>query len=225
MHKNNIPLHEYQIQSLEIKQMSTTLNAIKGEKKSHKGYINVTINNKNKIALIDSGNSIHFDVCMRTDLAKELKLKIIKRKINVGSASVDHEMKVKVITSFKMILNINSITVTFFVNSWVIDDLNDQLNIGSSFLKEHKISLKFANDKPLTLHFKKFGIMESVGSLTSDNICSNEKSNENKTSSENIMMNDFIYSEEETNFENLQGKLFKLKVTKNQFFPQTLLVK
>ena len=74
--------------------MSTTLNAIKGEKKSHEGYINVTINNKNKIALIDSGNSIHYDVCMRTDLAKELKLKIIKRKINVGLDSVDHEMKV-----------------------------------------------------------------------------------------------------------------------------------
>ena len=54
--------------------MSTTvIKAIKGEKKSHKGYINVTINNKNKIALIDSGNSIHYDVCMRTDLARELK--------------------------------------------------------------------------------------------------------------------------------------------------------
>ena len=34
------------------------------------------------------------------------------------------------------------------------------------------------------------------------------------------MMNDFISSEEETNFENLQGKLFKSKVTKNQFWPE-----
>ena len=110
-----MPINENQIQSLEIKQVSKTLiKSLKGEKKSHKGYINVTINNKNKIALIDSGNSIHYDVCMRTDLAKELKLNIIKRKINVGSASVDHEMKVKGVTSFEMILNINSTPVTFF---------------------------------------------------------------------------------------------------------------
>ena len=45
--ENNIQLHENQIQSLETRQVSLkVIKAIQGEKKSHKGYINVTINNK-----------------------------------------------------------------------------------------------------------------------------------------------------------------------------------
>ena len=45
-----MPINENRIQSLEIKQVSKTLiKSLKGEKKSHKGYINVTINNKIKL--------------------------------------------------------------------------------------------------------------------------------------------------------------------------------
>ena len=55
--------------------------------KAHKGYISVQIKGQFTLALIDSGNSINYDTCIRAQLARDLKLKIQGRKISVGSAS------------------------------------------------------------------------------------------------------------------------------------------
>ena len=74
-------------------------------------------------------------------------------------------MKVEGMTSFQMTLTIDSKPILFIVNSLVIKDLTDQINIGSYFLKEHEVSLKFSNKNPLMQNFKKFGTLQSVGSL------------------------------------------------------------
>lgn len=38
----------------------------------HTVYINVRINNQNSICLIDSGNTIHYDTCIKESFAKVL---------------------------------------------------------------------------------------------------------------------------------------------------------
>ena len=90
------------------------------------------------LALIDSGNTINFDACIRHELTKDLKLKVLKKKIKIGSASQNHEMKVLGITNFQMCLSLNeSKDVYFDMSALVILDLNDPINIGSYFLKKN----------------------------------------------------------------------------------------
>ena len=74
-------------------------------------------------------------------------------------------MNVLGVTSFTMYIEISSKWVPFKVTSLVIKDLSDSINLGSFFLKEHSVNLKFCKNKPLTLSFEKYGVLESIGCI------------------------------------------------------------
>ena len=74
-------------------------------------------------------------------------------------------MNVLGVTNFQMLLHIDGKYAPFQMSCLVIDDLSDQLNHGSYFLKMFNVSLEFSNDHPLKLHFKNMGVIQSVGSI------------------------------------------------------------
>ena len=88
------------------------------------------------VALLDTGNSLLTHCCIRSSIAKELKLDIIENNLSVGSASTKHNLKAIGTTTFTMFLRINETLVPFQMNAIVIDHLSVKVNIGINFLKQ-----------------------------------------------------------------------------------------
>ena len=155
---NSNDSNHYSSDFKQIKALETNL--------SHKGYVSIKVEGQYMLGLVDSGNSIDFDTCIKGQLAKDLKLVVNKHKLNLGSASSNYNMHVLGTTNFTMYLEIDSKWIPFEVTSLVIKDLSDHINIGSFFLKKHGVSLKFSENKPLIISFEKFGDLESIGCLS-----------------------------------------------------------
>ena len=148
---------------------------------------------------------------------------VIKRKIVIGSASENHEMRVEGITSFQMFLTIESKPILLKINSLVIKDLTDQINIGSYFLKEYNVSLKFSNDEPLILNFKDLGIIQSVGSLTDKRLPAPPVSTSCPPVSTSCPPVSNFLPSQNVKFGELQGMVFKLKAAKTQFLAPNMI--
>ena len=187
---------------------------------SHKGYINIIIHNntvrQHALAFLDSGSTVAYDCCLKGQFAKNLNLKISKRAdLLIGSASDTHNMRCEGVTSFKMSLEIAGKTIYFDMNCLVLTDLSDNINIGAHFLKKYEVSLIFSKNDPLTLQFKNFGEIQSVGSIDHINTAqvmsapptSNALSENSSTSIVDSMID----------FNLLKGKIYKLKSSKKQF--------
>ena len=66
----------------------------------------------------------------------------------------------------------------------VLSDLKDQINIGSHFLRKHNVNLEFSNDKPIRMHFKNIGYLESVSSIVP--VTSSSKEHTDQLSQSNV---------------------------------------
>ena len=193
--------------------------SIKQLQGSHKGFIpcKILLANGDQqacLSLIDSGNSVNFHACIKKSFADSLNLQIEPRQdIQIGLASLNHNMNVEGITYFKMLLFINNNYFQFNMKCLVLNDLTDNINIGTYFLKEFDVNIQFSKNAPIKLDFKNLGCIESVGSLSNkeSSKISQPPNNENKTSDNAHSQNSNI------DFQTLQGKNFLLKSAKQQF--------
>ena len=97
--------------------------------------------------LIDTGNSVKADIAISDTLAKEMKLKIISQGARrVGTASKGSKLKIAGEACLKM--RIEGFKKQFEVSALIIENLSADLNIGSFFLKKHRMILDYSTATP-----------------------------------------------------------------------------
>ena len=124
-------------------------------------------------------------------------------------------MRCEGVTSFKMSLQIDSKTIYFDMNCLVLTDLTDNINIGAHFLREFEVSLIFSKNDPLTLQFKNFGVIQSIGSI--DHINETPVMSASPTSHAHSENSPTSIVDSMIDFNFLKGKIYKLKSSKKQF--------
>ena len=190
-----------------------SVNALKSATTNHSCFINVKILSNNKsqccIALMDTGNSVQYDAVVKYDLCKELNLPILRKDIQIGSASQEHEIKSIGVCRFKLALIVNKKRVVYEMSAAVLSDLKDQINIGSHFLCKHNVNLEFSNDRPIKMHFKNIGYLESVSSIAP--VTSPSKDHTEQLSKNNVL------------FSLVKNKIFQVKAEQNYYLaPNTI---
>ena len=119
------------------------------------------------------------------------------------------------------------------MNCLVINDLQDNINIGAHFLKDFEVCLQFSKNAPLTLHFNNYGSIDSVASLkqkpkksipANSSLPNNSKQSNSyeQTDSAEISTKTSVTAassnkQQPVNYNTLQGKLFNLRSSKKQF--------
>ena len=164
---------------------------------NHGGYFPAQIRSGNNspvfsLILLDTGNNIKYDAAVKKEFAEKLNCNILSQPMQIGLAAESLKIQACGITNIdiRFIMQDNSFKI-FSLTTIVVEELQDNLNVSITWLKNNNVKLHFSIENPIIMEFPDNKCCLSVAQMKQqqqsvDKPCQNIISNANSQHCDDI---------------------------------------